>query len=234
MTGVGVRTYAAGKVVAGRWRDNQLDAPLELRQAAAAAEGAAEAAMAARAVPVGGGRPMDSAALLAAQPAAWAAAAGLAAAAAGAGALPEGAAAAAAALAPANRPLMLMAVGITLTFSLPERRLWADAYSILAIRMASGLFVAANAIALLGTAIPSALPALLAALLVLLAPCAPAAREFALAFRLNEPLAEAAVNFSQLVFIPAAALVVVGASLSGLLPALAGEGAGGGIVLGGF
>jgi hypothetical protein len=48
MSGIGVRTYSSGKVVAGRWRDNQLEVPLELWQCAAAAEGAADAAVAAR------------------------------------------------------------------------------------------------------------------------------------------------------------------------------------------
>ena len=48
MNGIGVRTYSSGKVVAGRWRDNQLELPLELWQCASAAEGAAEAALAAR------------------------------------------------------------------------------------------------------------------------------------------------------------------------------------------
>jgi hypothetical protein len=48
MSGTGLRTYSSGKVVAGRWEGGQLAAPLELWQCAAAAEGAAEAALAAR------------------------------------------------------------------------------------------------------------------------------------------------------------------------------------------
>eukprot|EP00879_Flechtneria_rotunda_P029662 GHRR01032097.1.p1 GENE.GHRR01032097.1~~GHRR01032097.1.p1 ORF type:complete len:270 (+),score=89.06 GHRR01032097.1:113-922(+) len=47
MTGTGLRTYSNGKVSAGRWEDNKLLTPLELWQCATAAEGAAEAAMAA-------------------------------------------------------------------------------------------------------------------------------------------------------------------------------------------
>jgi hypothetical protein len=121
MCGVGVRTYSTGRVVAGRWRANQLEAPLDLWQCAPAAEGAAEAALAARRVPVGGGAPADAAALLAAQPALWAAAAGLALAAAGTG-LPQGLAGVAAALAPANRPLMLLSAGMLLRFRAPAPR----------------------------------------------------------------------------------------------------------------
>lgn len=48
MSGTGLRTYSSGRVTAGRWEGGQLAAPLELWQAAAAAEGAAEAALAAR------------------------------------------------------------------------------------------------------------------------------------------------------------------------------------------
>lgn len=48
MSGVGVRTMSSGKVKAGRWKDNQLEVPLDLWQCATAAEGAAEAALAAR------------------------------------------------------------------------------------------------------------------------------------------------------------------------------------------
>lgn len=48
MNGVGVRTFSSGAVKAGRWRDGQLESPLELWQCANAAEGAADAALAAR------------------------------------------------------------------------------------------------------------------------------------------------------------------------------------------
>ncbi|WIA21670.1 hypothetical protein OEZ85_000841 [Tetradesmus obliquus] len=67
MSGTGLRTYSSGKVVAGRWEGGQLAAPLELWQCAAAAEGAAEAALAARRVVVGGGKPIDAAQLLVVQ-----------------------------------------------------------------------------------------------------------------------------------------------------------------------
>lgn len=48
MSGTGVRTYSSGKVTAGRWSNGQLATSLELWQCATAAEGAAEAALAAR------------------------------------------------------------------------------------------------------------------------------------------------------------------------------------------
>eukprot|EP00775_Hariotina_reticulata_P005296 gene5296-5531_t len=48
MCGTGLRTYSSGKVTSGRWENGQLVAPLELWQCATAAEGAAEAALAAR------------------------------------------------------------------------------------------------------------------------------------------------------------------------------------------
>jgi hypothetical protein len=48
MSGTGLRTYATGRVAAGRWEGGRLVAPLELWQCANAAEGAAEAALAAR------------------------------------------------------------------------------------------------------------------------------------------------------------------------------------------
>ncbi|KAI8472386.1 MAG: hypothetical protein J3K34DRAFT_209779 [Monoraphidium minutum] len=121
MDGVGVRTYSSGKVVAGRWRANKLEGPLELWQAAPAAEGAADAALAARAARVGGGRVSDAARLLAARPELWAAAAGLAVAAAGCG-LPAGVGGVAAALAPANGPLMLLSAGMLLGFAQPQTR----------------------------------------------------------------------------------------------------------------
>ncbi len=48
MSGVGVRTLASGEVRAGRWKNGQLDQPLEMWQCAYAAEGAGDAALAAR------------------------------------------------------------------------------------------------------------------------------------------------------------------------------------------
>lgn len=48
MSGTGVRTYSSGRVTAGRWDNGKLITPLDLRQCATAAEGAAEAALAAR------------------------------------------------------------------------------------------------------------------------------------------------------------------------------------------
>jgi hypothetical protein len=48
MSGTGLRTYSSGRVAAGRFESGQLVAPLELWQCANAAEGAAEAALAAR------------------------------------------------------------------------------------------------------------------------------------------------------------------------------------------
>jgi hypothetical protein len=48
MSGVGVRTMSTGEVRAGRWQDGKLLQKLELWQCVYAAEGAAEAALAAR------------------------------------------------------------------------------------------------------------------------------------------------------------------------------------------
>jgi hypothetical protein len=48
MCGTGLRTYSSGRVAAGRFENGQLVAPLELWQCANAAEGAVEAALAAR------------------------------------------------------------------------------------------------------------------------------------------------------------------------------------------
>lgn len=55
MSGTGLRTYSSGRVAAGRWEGGQLASPLELWQCANAAEGAAEAALAARRWVVEGG-----------------------------------------------------------------------------------------------------------------------------------------------------------------------------------
>jgi hypothetical protein len=48
MQGTGLRTYSDGRVAAGRWDNGVLATQLELWQCAAAAEGAAAAALAAR------------------------------------------------------------------------------------------------------------------------------------------------------------------------------------------
>jgi len=54
MSGTGLRTFSSGRVTAGRWEGGQLVSPLELWQCANAAEGAAEAALAARRWVAGG------------------------------------------------------------------------------------------------------------------------------------------------------------------------------------
>jgi hypothetical protein len=61
---VGVRTFSTGEVRSGRWLAGQLESPLELWQCVNAAEGAAEAALAARRVEVGGGTFSDAGQLL--------------------------------------------------------------------------------------------------------------------------------------------------------------------------
>lgn len=53
--GIGARTLSSGQVKAGRWRDGQLEEPLELWQCANAVQGATEAAEAAKKIEVGGG-----------------------------------------------------------------------------------------------------------------------------------------------------------------------------------
>ena len=57
---------------AGVWRDGRLDSEMEEWQCALAVEGASEAAVAARRVPVGGGTAADTLQALLADPATWA------------------------------------------------------------------------------------------------------------------------------------------------------------------
>ncbi|GFR45159.1 hypothetical protein Agub_g6543 [Astrephomene gubernaculifera] len=112
MNGLGVRTLSSGQVKAGRWRDGVLETPLELWQVALAADGAAAVAAAARSVEVGGGRLVDAAQQLAAQPGLWALLAGLGMNAARV-ALPPWLSQLTAPLAAAHAPLMLLAAGLT-------------------------------------------------------------------------------------------------------------------------
>ncbi len=48
MSGLGIRTLSSGEVRSGRWGGGRLEAPLDVWQCAYAAEGAADAAVAAR------------------------------------------------------------------------------------------------------------------------------------------------------------------------------------------
>ena len=61
--GVGVRTFANGATKAGRWAQGELVEPLELWQCASSAQGASEAATAARALRLGGFQPKEALAI---------------------------------------------------------------------------------------------------------------------------------------------------------------------------
>ncbi|KAF8059713.1 PIP5K1 [Scenedesmus sp. PABB004] len=227
MAGTGLRTYATGRVAAGRWEGGALASPLELWQCATAAEGAAEAALAARRVVVGGGRPADAAALLVAQPALWAALAGLAVNAA-ALPLPPPVAALAGALAPANRPLMLLSAGMLLAPAAPQGRQVADVVALAAARSVAALGATSLALAAApGAGHPAGALSLLAAAVVLLSPVPAAAGEFARSFRLSEPLARACRDASVVAAAPLLVGLAAAAGGLGLLPPPAAPTAGG-------
>eukprot|EP00879_Flechtneria_rotunda_P024111 GHRR01025555.1.p1 GENE.GHRR01025555.1~~GHRR01025555.1.p1 ORF type:complete len:603 (+),score=233.97 GHRR01025555.1:438-2246(+) len=219
MTGTGLRTYSNGKVSAGRWEDNKLLTPLELWQCATAAEGAAEAAMAAGRVHVGGGKPFDALQLLVVQPVQWAAILGLALNLLNIP-LPGSFAAVAGALAPANKPLMLLSAGMLLQPQLPQIRQVADVTVIMAARVAAALFWTANALMLLpGASEPTGVISILSAAIILLSPVPCAAIEFTRNFRLNEVLAQGCRDASLLVAAPLLVLLVLAAGGLQLLPA---------------
>ncbi|KAF6263733.1 hypothetical protein COO60DRAFT_1634883 [Scenedesmus sp. NREL 46B-D3] len=218
MAGTGLRTYSSGRVVAGRWEAGRLAAPLELWQCAAAAEGAAEAALAARRVVVGGGKPSDALQLLVVQPVLWAALLGL-----GLNVLrlplPGSIAVVAAALAPANKALMLLSAGMLLQPALPQPRQVSDVTAVAAARTAAALFCVANALVLLpGCGHPLGRLSVLAAAAVLLSPVPPLALEFTRNFRLNEALSGACRDASLLAAAPLLLLLALGVGALGLLP----------------
>lgn len=218
MHGVGVRTFSTGQVKAGRWEYNQLVEPMDVWQCSNAVEGATEAALAARRVEVGGGTPQDGLQQLLQYPPLWAILGGLV--------LnllhlplPHAVDSVTRVLAPANKPLMLLAFGLMLNIEKVQPRQVSDLCVVLGSRAVIPLFLAGTLLGACGARAPAATLPVLVALVAVLAPVSRSVQVYARRFRLNEPLAAALGNASQLVSPVVMACVALGAAALGAAPA---------------
>lgn len=186
MNGLGVRTYSTGDVKAGMWKDGQLEKALDLKYCTIAVEGAAEAAAAAKRVPVGGGQWSDMIQHFATHPPAWAVVAGLAMAWCNQP-LPQWLDGVTATLAPANRGLVLLALGASFSATPPTQAQVADVAHVMAWRIGPALLLGAAALAAC-CVWPCVLDsgAVLLALLLTLTPPPLSAVAFSRLFRLRE------------------------------------------------
>ncbi|MEW5297984.1 MAG: hypothetical protein WDW36_001152 [Sanguina aurantia] len=218
MNGIGVRTFATGQVKSGRWSDGRLTEPLELWQCANAVEGAAEAALAAKRVEVGGGQASDGLQQLLLQPPLWAGALGLVLNLSRT-LLPASLDTTTALLAQANSPLLLLAAGLTApTFQLPAPKEAADVARVVATRTLVPLLIGASLLAAVGGGFPGPVLPIAVALLAFLSPVPPNAMHYTRQFRLNEALTTAITSASYAASLPLLCLFGLAAAASGIAP----------------
>ncbi|MEW5312058.1 MAG: hypothetical protein WDW38_003717 [Sanguina aurantia] len=218
MNGIGVRTFATGQVKSGRWSNGQLTEPLELWQCANAVEGAAEAALAARRVEVGGGQASDGLQQLLLQPPLWAGALGLILNLSRT-LLPASLDTTTALLAQGNSPLLLLAAGLTApTFQLPAPKEAADVARVVATRTLVPLLIGASLLAAVGGGFPGPILPIAVALLAFLSPVPPNAMHYTRQFRLNEALTTAITSASYAASLPLLCLFGLAAAASGIAP----------------
>lgn len=221
MAGLGVRTYASGEVKSGRWASNQLVQSMDLWQCTAAVEGATEAALAARSVEVGGGSLDEAFRQVALSPRTWLLVVALAVNGLSISLGPS-ISLVTATLAPANRPLMLIAAGMMLDLNQPQPRQVADLVVVLASRLVAPLLlggVCIAAVQLLGGVAPFmktlGLPLLISTLAFMAPPPFTILNE-ARRFRLNMNTAASLLTTANILCLPLFAALTLAAAFTRL------------------
>lgn len=133
--------------------------------------------------------------------------------------MPQTIASITATLAPANKPLTLLAYGMTLVMSRPPARFASDAVLVEALRCVAGLLGAAVLLATFGLLHESATLPLVVGAFVCCTSVTPGVQQLARNFRLNEGLVSAIVNTSQWAALLLLPMLALGGAVVGLVPA---------------